>query len=122
MTEGPPVRDRLHAALTAAMRDRDRVATTAYRTALAALDNAEAVDPQPYSASEVSGPIAGSVGGLYATEAARRALTPAEQRAVLSAEIAERRHAADDFAGAGRPADALRLWAEADLLQELLAR
>ena len=122
MIESRPVRDRVRDALTTAVRERDRVATTAYRSALAALDNAAAVDVArtPPPAPDVH--IAGAAAGAYATDVPRRQLTEAEQRAVLLAEIVERRRAADDFAGAGRPTDALRLWAEADLLQVLLAQ
>jgi hypothetical protein len=43
------------------------------------------------------------------------------QRAVVQAHVLRRRKAADDCAGDGRPTEALRLWAEADLLQGLLA-
>lgn len=117
-----PMQERIRAALTAAMRDQDKVAMSAYRTALAALDNAEAVDssslPRP-PVGETA--IAGAAVGAFATEVPRRSLTSAEQRAVVLAEVVERRRLADDFAGAGRPADANRLWAEADLLQALLA-
>lgn len=95
---------------------------SAYRTALAALDNAEAVDASSLPGPAVGEtPIAGAAVGAYATEVPRRALSSTEQRAVVLAEIVERRRLADDFAGDGRPADANRLWAEADLLQALLA-
>ncbi len=47
------VRARLRAALKAAMKERDRAATATLRSALAALDNAEAVDPASAGLAEV---------------------------------------------------------------------
>ena len=87
------VRARLRNALTAAMEDRDAIATGAYRTATAAIDDAEAV---------------------------RGRLDEADQRAIVAEQAVSRRRAADDHAGDGNQAAALRLWAEADLLQALL--
>lgn len=123
VTADAVLRDRLRAALTVAMKDRDRIATDAYRTALAALDNAEAVDAATTATATATdtGMIAGAAPGAGATEADRNQLSEQEVRAVLLREIVEHRRAADDFAGAGRPADALRLWAQADLLQAILA-
>jgi uncharacterized protein YqeY len=45
MTQADDLRDRLRQALPAAMKARDRPAITALRSALAAIDNAEAFDP-----------------------------------------------------------------------------
>jgi uncharacterized protein len=45
MTQADDLRDRLRRALPAAMKARDRPAITALRSALAAIDNAEAYDP-----------------------------------------------------------------------------
>jgi uncharacterized protein YqeY len=45
MTQADDLRDRLRRALPAAMKARDRTAITALRSALAAIDNAEAFDP-----------------------------------------------------------------------------
>ena len=45
MTQADDLRDRLRRALPAAMTARDRTAITALRSALAAIDNAEAFDP-----------------------------------------------------------------------------
>lgn len=116
------IRDLVRDTLTTAMRERDRVAIAAYRIALSALDNAAAVEPEAAPAPVQDGPIAGAAVGAYATEVPRRQLTEAEQRAIIATQSAQLRHEADDFAGAGRPADALRLWAQADLLQALLVR
>ena len=45
MTQADDLRDRLRRALPAAMKARDRTAITALRSTLAAIDNAEAFDP-----------------------------------------------------------------------------
>ncbi len=114
------LRERLRNALRTAMKERDRVATSVYRSALAALDNAAAV-PQAVDLSATgSEHVAKAAVGPYAAEVGRRALTAEEERAIVSAEMAEHRRAADDLAGAGRPVEANRAWAQADLLQELL--
>ena len=70
------IRDRLHRALRDAMRARDSIAGSALRSALAALDNAGAVPPDPAPAV-ASGPhFAGALAGLGAGEVARRSLIP----------------------------------------------
>ena len=70
----PPLRDRLRAALPAALKARDRTAVAALRSALAAIDNAEAVD-----ASDVhAGAIEASAPGPGAAERPRRELTESD--------------------------------------------
>ena len=103
------VRDRLRRDLPAAIRARDTVAVAALRSALAAIDNVEAVDPDtvvtrrvdpgavepqadPASASG-TGPhpgVAGSVAGVGAAEVARRPLTAGEIEDTVRAEVVER--------------------------------
>jgi uncharacterized protein len=86
-------------ALTAAMKARDRRAVTVLRSALAAIDNAEAVDtakgPPGEGHPAGEGEIAGAAIGVGAAEAARRTLTPAETEAIVRAEVDERQTAAD---------------------------
>jgi uncharacterized protein YqeY len=111
------LRPRLRAALTAAMKARDPTAVAALRSALAAIDNAEAVDPAHTPAVGLgAGPIAKAVTGLGAGEVARRQLTAHEEAAVVAAEVAERRSAAAEYDHLGRADDASRLRAEADVL------
>ena len=102
----------LRRALTTALKARDAVAVSALRSALAAIENAGAVD-----ASHVpppgSGPIAGAVDGLGAAEVERR---PVDVHAVVAAEVEQRRAAAREYAELGRPDHADRLHAEADVL------
>ena len=102
----------LRRALTAALKARDAVAVSALRSALAAVENAGAVDAAQAPAP-VSGPIAGAVSGLGASEVERR---PVDVRAVVAAEVDQRRSAAREYADLGRPDRAERLHAEADVL------
>jgi uncharacterized protein YqeY len=113
----PGVRDRLRRALGTAMRERDTVAVAALRSALGALDSAEAVSPAPAAAPAVSHPrLAGTVAGLGASEVPRRELTEPEQTAVVRAEVADREAAAADYERAGRAEYAGRLRGEAAVL------
>jgi uncharacterized protein len=102
----------LRRALTAALKSRDAVAVSALRSALAAIENAGAVDPVQ-APPPGTGPIAGAVDGLGAAEVERR---PVDARAVVAAEVEQRRAAAREYAELGRPDHADRLRAEADVL------
>jgi uncharacterized protein YqeY len=114
------IRDRLHTALRDALRSRHKVATSALRSALAAIDNAGAVPPEPAHAV-ASGPhIAGAVTGLGAGEAPRRALATGETEQIVKAEIAERSAAAAGYERAGHAEQARRLRAEAAILASVL--
>jgi uncharacterized protein len=105
----------LRQALAAALKARDAAAVSALRSALAAIDNAGAVNsaqaPRPDN-----GPIGGAVSGLGAGEVARRPLGPDDVRALVAAEIEHRRAAAREYAALGLCDRAERLQAEADLL------
>jgi uncharacterized protein YqeY len=115
------VRARLSAALKESMRARDRDATGVLRSALAALDNAEAVDPATAGLEQVEHErIAGTVGGLGAGEVPRATLDEERARAVVAAEVAERRAAADDYDRVGEAERARELRGEAHLLERLL--
>jgi uncharacterized protein len=118
---GEDLRDRLRVALPPAMRTRDAVAVAALRSALSALDNAEAVDS---ARAPAPGPghadLAGTVAGLGAAEVERRSLTEARMEEIVRAEIAERHAAACDYEHAGRPDRAERLRAEAQVLGAFL--
>jgi uncharacterized protein len=117
------LRDRLRDGLPAAIKARDGVAVAALRSALAAVGNAEAVAPPPGTPAEAThAQLAGTVAGVGAAEAERRALTEAEVEAIVQGEVDERRTAADAYERAGRPEVARRLRAEADVLGGYLAR
>lgn len=82
VTTDSPLRQRLRILLLDARRSRDAAALPVIRSALAALENAEAV---PTTA--VAGAIEGSPVGVGAAEAKRRTLTEAEEQAILATEI-----------------------------------
>ncbi len=81
------VREDLRQQLTGAMRRRDSAVIPFLRSAIAAIDNAEAVMPSPSNA--VDSPIAGSAGGLGASEAPRAALSDRQHIAIVNQEVSE---------------------------------
>jgi len=116
------VRARLKAALRAALRERDMIAASAVRSALAALGNAEAVPPDEGAPVRGGGPhYAGSVGGLGAAEAQRRDLSQDEVGRIIRTEIAERVAAAQEYEIGGHGDRAARLRREADVLSDAIA-
>jgi len=117
--------ERLRAALPAAMRSRDAVAVSALRGALAAVGNAEAVDPADHehlatSSSTGSEHVAGAQVGVGAAEVARRDLTERDVRQVVAAEAESRTADAAVLDAHGQADQAGRLRAEAAVLQEVL--
>lgn len=120
MTSDPDqLRGRLRAGLTAAIKARDKDAVAALRTALAAIDNAEAV-PTVSGPAATSESIAGAAVGLRSTEVARRELTPDDLQVVLRAQIDERNAEAATYDGLGRADAAERLRREAAVLETYL--
>ena len=112
-------RTRLRGALLTARKDRDATRTSALRSALAAIDNAETPDGVELEAPS-SGEIAGGVVGLGAAEVTRRQLTDEQIRALLRTEVDERMTAADDFTTGGHAQRARSLHDEAAVLIDLL--
>lgn len=111
------VRTRLRAGLRDAMRERDRAAVSALRSALAALDNAEAVPVADHSVVSAGGEhVASAAIGVGAAEAERAELSNAEIADILQREVDERRTAAREYSDAGRADAAERLEAEAAAL------
>lgn len=111
------MRGRLQAALPAARKARDAAAVAALRSALAAIDNAEAVPPPASSGPPaLNAHVAGTAGGLGAGEAARAELTEARMREIVAGEVAERREAAETYEARGRREAAAALRAEAEVL------
>jgi hypothetical protein len=101
------------------MKDRDRVATAALRSALAAIDNAEAVDLSSAPRAQ-PGRIAGGVVGVGAGEVARRRITDDDVRAIVGNAIVEREAAAAQYDTLHRHDDADRLRREAAILSAQL--
>ncbi|MFC7485298.1 hypothetical protein ACOCJ7_02145 [Knoellia sp. CPCC 206453] len=126
MTESSPattvdeVRASMRTSLKEAMRARDRLAVSALRSGLSAIDNAEAIATEPPSTSDGHSPIAGAAIGLGVTEAERRDLTVDDLRALLRTEVKERREAATEIEGAGHPDRAADLLREADVLESVV--
>jgi uncharacterized protein YqeY len=94
------LRQRLRAALPAAMKSRDRAATAALRATLAAIDNAEAIVPAE-EATGTSLAIEHIAVGVGTTEVARRALTEADVERIVRDEVDERETAAREYEQAG---------------------
>lgn len=111
MNTATTIRDRIRRDLTPAMRDRDMPRVRALRSALGAIDNAEAV-PTTARAGAVENLSVG-VGG---TEAARRELTAADLLDILQQEVDERETAATECAETA-PEWAKKLRAEAAVIE-----
>ncbi|MGW0158957.1 hypothetical protein ACWDUN_06495 [Mycobacterium sp. NPDC003323] len=109
------VRDAMRKDLVDAMRSRAAETVAALRSGLAAIDNAEAVDPAagPMAHESV---IAGATTGLGSGEVPRRELSIADARSVLSELIAEYTAEADRYAGLNRPDAAEQLRRQAAAL------
>ena len=121
-----PLRVALRSRLTAAMRDRDRQTTAVLRSAVAAIENAEAVPVvdlpvSTTSASTTSAEVAGSALGVGASEAPRRDLDAAAERAVVLAEVAALVEAERTYAAAGDATRAHSASAGIAVLQSVLA-
>ncbi|HKS50953.1 MAG TPA: hypothetical protein VJS67_03700 [Pseudonocardiaceae bacterium] len=83
---------------TAALKAQDRVAIAALRSALAAIENAEApAADQAGLATVDSEHIAGSIVGLGAAEAPRRQLTESDLRAIVETQVQQRLVAATGY-------------------------
>jgi uncharacterized protein YqeY len=105
-------------ALPEAMRARDKVAVSALRSTLGALDNAEAV---PVGEAELRGTaLEQSPVGVGTTEAARRELSESDAEDVVRAEAAERLEAAAQLTAPAHADRATRLRAEAAVLLRFL--
>jgi uncharacterized protein len=117
------IRARLRTTLTAAMKERDMATVRVVRSAIGAIDNAEAVDTS-VSADRIDGDshIAGATAGAGSSDVRRRELTDDNIVALLQTEIVDRRTAAAEYDTTGAPgADrAALLRSEADTLERLL--
>ena len=113
------MRTRLRRDLLVAMKARDSVAVTALRSALSAIENAEAVDvvaPPRVLGSEY---IAGATSGR-AAELGRRVLTDADEQGLVQLQVDQRLMAVGEYEKLGCHDDADRLRAEADVLRSYL--
>jgi hypothetical protein len=109
------LRERLRQRMLQAVRSRDRDTVVAIRSALAAMENAEAV-----SLPAQSGYAEARV-GVGAGEASPRALPPGEEQMILRAEIDDLRRAAATYTRAGLPDRARTATRGADALAAVLS-
>jgi uncharacterized protein YqeY len=115
------VRTELRRDLTIAIRARDRIRMSALRSALAAIENAEAVDtPDPPRPPGGDGNVGGSTPGLGAGEGDRKVLSAIDEQELLRHEVQERRASAAHYEQLGRPDRAEHLHAEAEVLAAYL--
>ncbi len=91
----------LRSRLTTAMRERDRAAASVLRTAVAAIENAEAVPVDDGRTVATSADVAGAAVGLGVTEAERRRLDDATERSLVVAEVRSLVEAEAAYAAAG---------------------
>jgi len=112
------VRSRLRRDLTGGLKGRDHVRVVALRSAIAAIDNAEAIDVSDAPPRETSSEhVAGASVGVGSAEAERRLLSDADVNAIIRAQVDERSQAAQQYEKLGRSDVAERLRREADVLR-----
>lgn len=128
------LRSQLRAGLVEAMKQRDPGAMSVLRSAIAALDNAEAIDEadmiDPVAADgwapverfddSPNDFIAGARVGVGSTEAPRRSLSVDDVRSILQSEITDRINAARHYATRGRHDLAEELRDQAEILRHYL--
>lgn len=90
------VRERLERDLKQAMKERNRPAVSAIKSALSAIDNAGAVAAVPVDSTAPLGPAG------FAPDVPRRELTEDEIVALVRAEADELRAAAEEYEGYGK--------------------
>ena len=115
-TAADALRTRLRADLRSAMRGQRRHEMAVLRALIAAIDNAESVENPSQPPPPSSEHVAGAAHGLGAGEADRRALSERELQRIIENERWERDAQAERFALLGRPEDAGRLRAEAEVI------
>jgi hypothetical protein len=114
------LRDTLRRDLASAMKARELDAVSALRTAIAAIDNAEAVPVPETSQATTSGHIAGARAGVGAAEAVRRDLSENQQQAILRDQVTGCTAEADRYEALGQPDAARRLRSQGLLLAAYL--
>ncbi len=112
------MRSRLRRDLISAVKARDVVAVSALRAAIAAIDNAEAVDaagsePSPAGSEH----IAGASAGVGSAEVPRRRLSHEDELRLMRAQVDERTRAAHEYEQLGHADAAARLRGEAETLR-----
>jgi hypothetical protein len=102
------------------MRERDRAATSALRSAVAAIENAEAVPVVDRPTVATSADVAGAALGIGAAEAERLVLDATDERRVVAAELVALAEAEAAYAAAGDTERATAASAGARVLRDVL--
>ena|SRR5581483_11948666 len=117
------MRGRMRRDLTSALKARDEDVVAALRSALAAIDNAEAVASDRAAPEETSSEhIAGATVGAGSSDVPRRLLSEVEVKAIVRGQVEERCEAAGLYEKLGREDQATRLRREAAVLTEYLQK
>jgi uncharacterized protein YqeY len=119
--DAEPWKHALRTELVLAMRRGDKPAVRALRTTIAAIENAEAIEGPEPTPGIARSPIAGSV-EIASAQTPRRDLSHDEVRAIIDAEIEERRRSAETYERAGHVDRATGLRLEADVLRSFVER
>lgn len=115
------MRSRMRRDLTAALKARDETVVAALKSALAAIDNAEAVnDDRALPRDSGSEHIAGATSGAGSSDVPRRILSEANMNAIVRGQLEERYEAAELYEKLGREDRATRLRREAAVLAQYL--
>lgn len=114
------LRTALRHGLITALKARDTDALAALRTAIAAIDNAQAVSASAPAPAVASAHVAGACSGPGSTEAARRQLGRGELSDILRAQVAEHTREADRYDALGQAEAAERLRRQARTLTAYL--
>jgi len=114
------VRLALRRRLTTALRERDKPTAAAMRSAIAALENAEAVPTSQDAVAATSQHVAGAAVGVGAAEAERLALDDAAESAILRAEVDSLLDAAREYESLGQVERAAEARAAADELSKVV--
>ena len=115
------LRSTLRADLVVAMKARQPDAVSALRTAIAALDNAEAVSVTVEPPEATSEHVAGAYVGIGRADVPRRVLSLSEVEAVLREQVDEHSAEADRYDAHGHHETAVRLRRMADTLRTYLS-
>jgi hypothetical protein len=110
------LRAALRRGLTTALKARDTEALAALRTAIAAIDNAEAIATADTHRPVTSADIAGASSGVGSTEAVRQSLSIGQLRDIMREQITEYAREADRYDALGQPDAAHRLRHRARIL------
>jgi uncharacterized protein len=115
------LRAALRHGLTTALKARDAEALAALRTAIAAIDNAEAIATTDTRRPATSADIAGAGSGVGSTEAVRQSLSLGQLHDIVREQITEYAREADRYDALGQPDAAHRLRHRARILADHVA-